>query len=151
MHTCLIYIYLYQIHIYITKQVFFFPDFFEFSYDFPIQNYVNKLYHTRQHVQGATTLSKKTPLKKKKTAKTKSFIQVSLKHVYSWELIHSSNPLTFKLLPSSRSPGRNSYAWGYTTLWDSLNFYNCQVGVRGRGRVSVRLKETCSTPAIERS
>lgn len=66
MHTCLIYIYLYQIHIYITKQVFFFPDFFEFSYDFPIQNYVNKLYHTRQHVQGATTLSKKTPLKKKK-------------------------------------------------------------------------------------
>lgn len=72
MHTCLIYIYLYQIHIYITKQVFFFPDFFEFSYDFPIQNYVNKLYHTRQHVQGATTLSKKTPLKKKKKPRKQS-------------------------------------------------------------------------------
>lgn len=41
------------------KQVFFFPEvFFGFAHSFPIQNYVNKLYHTRQYVQGVIILSK---------------------------------------------------------------------------------------------
>lgn len=69
------YAYVSHIHISVSntyihhKTSFLLSRFFEFSYDFPIQNYVNKLYHTRQHVQGATTLSKKTPLKKKKPRK----------------------------------------------------------------------------------
>lgn len=49
----------------LTKQVFIFSEnFFGLSYDFLIQNYVNKLYHTRQYVQGVTTLSKQTSFEK---------------------------------------------------------------------------------------